>query len=127
MSYQNLAFTGSATLKPPVGFPSGQPTTLVSYDEKVSLDKNLSGNITLSTDNATSMSLGALTGVNWLSIRALGAKVRVRITSSDGTTQAIPVDPTLILRCDSVDITAIDVTRTTSIETEVFYVFGQKG
>ena len=127
MSYQNLAFTGSVTLKPPVGFPSGQPTTLVSYDEKVSLDKNLSGNITLSTDNATSISLGALTGVNWLSIRALGAKVRVRITSSDGTTQAVPVDPTLILRCDSVDITAIDVTRTTSIETEVFYVFGQRG
>ena len=127
MSYQNLAFTGSASLKPPVGTPSGQPTTLVSYDEKVSLDKCLTGNLTLSTDNATSISLGSLTGVNWLSIRALGAKVRVRITSSDGTSQAIPVDPTLILRSDSVDITAIDVTRTASIETEVFYVFGQKG
>lgn len=127
MSYQNLGFTGSATLKPPVGTPSGQPTTLVNYDEKVSLDKCLTGNLSLTVDTAVSISLGSLTGVNWLSIHALGAKVRVRITSSDGSTQAIPVDPTLILRSDSVDITAIDVTRTSNIETEVFYVFGQKG
>lgn len=127
MSYQMLTFEGSAQLEPPVGNPSGQPTTLVSYDEKLALARELTTNYTLTSDSAQVVALGPLTGVNFLSIRALGGKIRVRLTSSDGTTQALPVDPFLIIRSDSVDITAIDLTRVTLVETEVFVVMGQKG
>ena len=126
MATQLLELTGSAVTKPPVGNPSGLPTTLVSYDEKVALARSVSNIYTLTVDTAVSVSLGALTGVNFLSIRTDGAKVRVRITSSDGSQQAVPVDTLLILRCDSVDITAVDLTRATSTDTDVYVVLGQK-
>lgn len=126
MSYQMLKLDGSLSLAPPVGSPSGQPSVLLTLNESVALDRQLSTNVTLSSDAVASVSIGPLTGVNYLSVRASGGKVRVRITSSDGTTQAIPVDPLLILRCDSVNITAIDLTREAGIETEVFLVLGQK-
>lgn len=127
MTIQTLKFSGSAVAMGPVAPLPGRPTVSVSYDEKVPLVRSVSGNLTLSDDTAVSIPFGTLTGVNWISVHALGAKVRLRVTSSDGTSQAVPVDPTLILRCDSVDITAIDVTRTSGVETEIFYVLGQKG
>jgi len=127
MSYQTLELEGSLSLKPPVGSPSGQPMTLMSYSEKVPLERQLTTNMTLTSDSAASVSLGTLTGVNCLSIRAVGGKVRLRVTSADGSLQALPVDPIVILRCDSADITALDVTREAGIETEVFIVLGQKG
>jgi hypothetical protein len=123
---QILELTGSAVAKPPVGSPSGLPTTLVTYDEKLALSRTVSNIYTLTVDTAVSVSLGALTGVNFLSIRTDGAKVRVRLTSTDGSQQSVPVDTLLILRCDSVDITAIDLTRATAIDTDVAVVLGQK-
>jgi len=126
MSQQRLKFDGSIDVGAPAGVPSGHPQTLVTLAELLYTDKVLSQNLTLSTDNPTMLSLGPLSGVNFLCIRADGGKIRVAITSSDGSSQAIPVDSFLILRCDSVDITAIDITRTTGIDTDVYAVLGEK-
>lgn len=126
MAQQKLTFAGSVDLGAPVGNPSGQPQALVSFDEISYTQRVLTTNIRLTADTAVSLSLGQLAAVNFLSIRADGGKVRVRITSADGTSQSIPVDPFLILRCDSVGITAIDITRTAGIDTDVYAVLGEK-
>lgn len=126
MSQQKVTFIGSVDMAAPVGSPSGQPQTLISYNEISYTEKVLSQNIFLGVDTPVAVSLGQLSGVNFLSIRADGAKIRVRITSTDGSTQAVPVDPLLVLRCDSTDITAIDITRTAGIDTDVYIVLGKK-
>lgn len=126
MSTLLLKRVGSDSISPPVGNPSGQPTTLVSKDETLALNNYLSTVVYLTVDTAVSVSLGTLTSVNYLSIRSGDSKIRVRLTSADGTTQAVPVYPSLDLRTDTVGITAIDLTRTAGIDSEVFIVMGQK-
>ena len=126
MAQQKLVFTGSVDLGAPVGSPSGQPQAIVAFDETSYTQRILSTVLRLTGDSAVTLNLGQLSTVNFLSIRADGGKVRVRITSADGTSQSIPVDPFLILRCDSVGITAIDITRTAGIDTDVYVVLGEK-
>lgn len=126
MSFQTLELSGSLALKPPVGTPSGQPSVIAVFSEKISLERQLSVNYSLSSDSLQSVPITPLTGVNFLMVKASGGELRVRITSSDGTTQAIPVDSLLVLISNTVDITAIDLLREAGIETEVFLVLGQK-
>ena len=126
MSTHYLKRVGSDTISPPAGNPSGQPTVLVQKDETAPLRNYLSTVVYLTSDSVVTVSLGPLTGVNYLSIRSGDAAVRVRLTSSVGTSQAFSVYPSLDLRSDTVDITAIDLTRTSGIDSEVFIVMGQK-
>lgn len=123
---QELKIEGAITIANPVGSPSGQPTVLLTLEEKVFLKRVLATNVTLDSDALTPVSIGPLAGVNFLSIRASGGYVRVRITSSQGTSQSIPVDPCLILQSDDLDITAIDLLRETTVDTEVYIVLGEK-
>lgn len=127
MSTQIAKFQGSLDVCSAIQLlGSGQAQVAASFEEQLSVESVLVTNLTLSSDSPVSLSLGPLTGVNLLSIRAVGGKIRVRVTSSDGTSQGLPVDPVLVLMSDSVDITAIDLTRTANIETEVFVVMAQK-
>lgn len=126
MSTHYLKRAGSATIEPPGGNPSGQPTTLVQIDDTLALSNFLSTVVYLTTDSPVSVSLGPLTGVNYLSIRSGDAATRARLTSSVGSTQAVSVYPFLEVRSDTVPITAIDLTRTAGIDSEVFIVMGQK-
>lgn len=126
MSTLFLKRTGSDEIAPPVGNPSGQPSVLVAKDETMPLRNYLTTVVYLTANDPVSVSLGPLTGVNYLSIRSGDSKIRVRLTSADGTTQAVPVYPSLDLRSDTVDITAIDLTRTSGVDSEVFIVMGQK-
>jgi len=123
---QELKLEGSITIANPVGAPSGQPTVLLTLEEKVYLKRVLSTNVSLLTDVLTPVSLGPLAKVNYLIVRAEGGYVRVRITSSQGVTQSIPVDPSLILQSDDLDITAIDLLRESTVDTEVYIVLGEK-
>ena len=125
MPTQMLTFNGEVAVEPPSGNNSGQPTVLVSYSQRVAQERQLVTTYTLDADPVVSVDFGPLTEVNFLSITAVGNKIRVRITSADGTTQAIPVDPSLILRCDSVGITAIDLMRTATYDTDVYLVMTQ--
>jgi len=126
MSQQQLKVEGSITAQNPVGSPPGQPTTLVKLDDSVFLKKVLSTSYSLLSDSPVSVDLGNLEEVNFLSIRAEGGYVRLRITTTMGTTQAVPVDPSLILRSDDVGITAIELTRESTVDTEVYIVLGEK-
>ena len=126
MSFQTLELTGSLTSKPPVGTPSGQPSVVATFLEKIPLARQLATNYKLDGDSVVAVNISPLTGVNFLMVKASGGELRVRITSTDGSTQAIPVDSLLILISNTVDITAIDLLREAGIQTEVFLVLGQK-
>jgi hypothetical protein len=126
MAQQQLKFEGAITIANPVGALSGQPTVLMTLNETVYLKRVLSTNMTLDADPVVSVDLGTLDAVNFVSIRAYGGYLRVRITTSQGASQAIPCDPNLIIRSDDVNITAIDLLRESTVDTEVYVVLGEK-
>jgi hypothetical protein len=77
----------------------------------------------LTDDTPVSVSFDGMTGINAVRIEASG-KVRARLTSADGTQQAISVDPILILISESVPYTALDLTRVAGAATEVTVLIG---
>jgi hypothetical protein len=126
MAYKTLELQGSVSVGNQQGMVSGQPTILTSINERMTATSDLAAKYTLSSDTAQTVDLGGLANINFLSVRAVGGKIRVRITSSDGTNQSIPVDPILVLRSDSVNITALDLTRLANTETEVYIVLAER-
>lgn len=85
-----------------------------------------SGSILLGTDTPESIAFGDLASANVVWLAVTGGKVRARLTSADGTQQAVPVDDLLIIVSRSVPFTAIDLTRVTGQTPRVTYVLGQK-
>lgn len=90
------------------------------------LATEVASQVTLTSDDPVSLSLGGLSAVNALIIKAVGGKIRVQISSSDGVQQSVPVDSFLALVSASTNITAITVTRTPAVATVVKYFLGQK-
>lgn len=130
MSSSMLSLEGSWVVAPmsssllgPVSGLSSISTPLV---ESLALAQFSAQRITLSSDSVTAVALGGLTAVNALLVKALDGKVRVRVTSADGSTQAVPVDRLLVLLADSVPMTAIDLMRVAGAETTVEVFLGQK-
>lgn len=121
-----FALTGDGSSKPQQGNPSGQANIVIPFSEKLALAYSLSTGFTLDSNSPQAVNLGTLTGVNVLVVKTIGGKVRVRITSADGTDAEIPCDPILILMNRAVDITAIDITRVAGVQTQVLIFMGQK-
>ena len=109
----------------PTYLPNGQARVTIPLDESLSCSNSLSTTVNLSDDNVYEVPLGALANVNVLMIRATGGKIRVRITSADGTHQSIPTD-FLLLYTRTVSITAVDLTRTAGTSTVVSVYMGDK-
>lgn len=124
---QQLTIEGALVISEAVGDYQGQSQVTNTIAEKMSILQYQNTVYVLSSDSAQTVALGALTEINVLQIRVVGNKVRVRITSTDGTTQAIPVDSFLCIVSDSVSITAVDLTRTAGSETTVYVTICQKG
>lgn len=124
---QQLTIEGALVISEAVGDYQGQSQVTNTIAEKMSILQYQNTVYVLSSDSAQTVALGALSEINVLQIRVVGNKVRVRITSTDGTTQAIPVDSFLCIVSDSVSITAVDLTRTAGSETTVYVTICQKG
>lgn len=109
------------------GLSSGIPAVTLPLDETLTLKSPpVIGQYSLAADAAQAVGLGGLTNVNVLVVKAVGGKVRVRITSTDGSQQAIPVDSLLVLLTSAVAITAIDLTRVAGTLTTVTVTLGEK-
>lgn len=121
-----FAITGSYSATPASGSPSGDPIITAPLDERQMLATEQYSQLTLTADTPASLPFGGLTEATVLVVKVVGGKVRVRITSTDGSQQAIPVDSFLALTCASVPLTAVDVTRTPGVQTIVRYFLGQK-
>ena len=106
MSTETFKLSGSYTTQPLSGSPSGVPSCEAPIAETVVLGRSLPTSYSLTADAPVPVDLGGITNVHVLVVKTTGGKVRVRITSSDGATQAIPVDSFLSLTTLSVPITA---------------------
>ena len=118
--------SGAFTAEPDSGTTSGNPSTEVVLADTIRLTKRHSTVMDLTSDSAASIGFGGLTNAHVISIRASGGKIRVRLTSTDGSTQAIPVDPYVLVLCREVPVTAIDLTRVAGTSTTVFVFLGEE-
>lgn len=122
-----LRLTGDAATQPSTGVPSFDPQVVFTHlDETIELKRKLEVEYDLTADPAQDVTLGGLAAVNILLIKvAEGASVKVGITWSGGTLQVLPVDSLLQLISLTEEITAIQLTRTSGIDTTVKLFLGE--
>lgn len=90
------------------------------------LAKKQSYEVDLTVDSAVAVTYGGVTNAHLVILKAVGGKVRARLTSADGAIQAVPFDTYFFLFSESVPITAIDLTRTAGTVTTVRVFLGEK-
>jgi len=111
----------------PLGNPlSFAPTIETVIDEAVTLDEKTLADIHLTVDSAVAVPFGSVINANIIVMKAVGGKVKARLTSADGSVQAIPFDTYLIIMSDTVPYTAIDLTRVASTDTTVRVFLGEQ-
>ena len=120
-----FSLTGSYVTSPQVGSPSAIAGLAAPIDEELVLTAKYYDTITLSGDSPVTVNFGGVTNGHVVILKATGAKVRARITSADGSQQAVPFDSFFSNICRTVPITAIDLTRTAGILTTVDVFLGQ--
>ena len=126
MRTSRLTLVGSIGLQPTVGSPSGVPALTTPLSELATVGVFTPSAYTLIADAPVAVMLGGVSVVNMLQVKVVsGGHVRVRVTSADGATQAIPVDTVLILMTRAIGITAIDLTRDLGVETVVEVLVAQ--
>lgn len=85
---------------------------LIEASVRDAFDRSSCSELELTSDSPVSIPFAGLDVVTFVAIKPVGGvKVRVRLTSADGSQQAIPVGRALALDCVTVPFTAIDVTR----------------
>lgn len=118
---------GSYTSAPASGLPSGDPEVDTTISEQLYLRRQKLVRVELSTDSPVAVGFDNIAAAAVVIVKSVGNKVSARITSADGTTQAVPVDSLLILHCSSVGVTALDLTRVAGAGTVNVIVFlGEK-
>lgn len=113
-----LYLTGNLVTAPLEG-GSGNSIIPFPLEEVVALSKRYYDEITLADNTVTTVSFGGLSEVNVVCMRVTGGKARLRVTTSDGSQQSIPLDPLGLFISKSVPITALDVMRDNTITNEV--------
>jgi hypothetical protein len=109
------------------GLASGVPAVALPLEETLTLSSPpVIGQYSLNADAAQAVSFGGLSSANVVVVKSVGGKVRVRLTSADGSQQAVPVDSLLVLISSAVAITAIDLTRVSGTLTTVTVTLGAK-
>lgn len=122
-----FSLTGCYQVMPASGSPSGDPIIDAPIDESLVLKAKQVMTVTLDTDLPENIAFGDLAGAHVVIIRALGGKVRLRATSTDGAAQAVPFDELIVLMSSAVPITAADLTRVAGAGTVVCKVLlGEK-
>ena len=116
---------GSFATTPLIGLPSGFPSLTGPITEITQLDNKATTQYLLTTDLVQTVDLCGLASVAVLIVKVVGGKVRMRVTSTDGTLQAIPIDGFFALLSLSVPITAIDLLRSPGVETTVQLFMGE--
>jgi len=122
----SFTLAGSWSSTPAVGSPSGIGSICAPLDEQLILTKKDYDTIPLTVDSAVAVPFGGgVTSAHVVILKATGGKVRARLTSADGSAQAVPVDGFQLVISRTVPITAIDLTRTAGVDTTVDVFLGQ--
>lgn len=122
-----LKFTGDLMTTPAVGAPSGRASVRVPFDEVLSLTGALPvATYELTSDSPQAVAFGGLADVAFVMVRLVsGGRVRVRLTSAEGSAQAVPVDEFLILKSRRSPFTAMDLTRDAGVASVVEVFLGK--
>lgn len=120
-----LAGSLSTTPQPQTPLGASAVATL-PINEQLYLKHKSLDTLDLEADSVTPLPFGGVTNAHVLHLRAVGGPVRVRLTSSDGTTQALTADPLITVISSSVPFTAIDLTRSAGVDTSVSYFLGEQ-
>lgn len=117
---------GSYTVAPASGISSGCPSIDTPINEPLVLGAKNYQDLVLGVDTPVAVPFGTVVNAHVIVIKAIGGKVRVRLTSADGSLQSVPVDSLLALIALGVPVTAIDLTRTPATSTTVKVFVGEK-
>lgn len=121
-----FSIAGSYQTTPSFGSPSGVAGIAAPIDEPMVLIKKDYDTVTLDVDAPVAVPMvSGMAGANVVILKAVGGKVRARLTSSDGVLQAVPVDSFAVVISRSVLITALDLTRVPGQLTTVDVFLGQ--
>lgn len=104
---------------------SGCPSIVTPISESVITDNKQLVDVDLGVDTPVVVDFGGVTNAHVVTVYT-NRKTRVRLTSSDGATQSVPVDGLLHLISRSAPITALDLTRTPATETKVKVFLGER-
>lgn len=121
-----FTLSGGFTVVPTADPASGDPALSVVLAESLQLSAKTVATYALTADSPVSVDFGGVTNAGVVSIRAVGGKVRARLTSADGSTQAVPIDPLGVFLCREVPVTAIDLTRVAGQDTNVVVFLGEE-
>lgn len=116
---------GDYSSSPTSGQPSGQPDITSPLSELMYLSQHAVLGLDLTSDPAVSVPFGSLSGANVVVIKAVGGPIKVTLTSSAGSAQAITVDGFATLMSETNAYTAMTVQRTAGIEATVNIFLGQ--
>lgn len=83
----------------------------LEYEATETFDRVTRDVVDLDDDDPHAVAFGDLPSAALVFLKAIGGKCRARITTTDGATQSIPIDPVGFLVSLSVPVTAIDLTR----------------
>lgn len=112
---------------PVTGTPPGFFAPVAQIAETSTLQVKLLQEIPLNADGPVSVDLASFAnGVNIVYLKAIGGAITARLTSTKGTTQAIPVDPLQIIISNTVAFTALDIARPPGIPVRVEVFVGAK-
>lgn len=101
------------------------PEILAPLLHSLYLVRRLFLTVSLTGDSPVAVNFGSLSGANVVVLQST-SKVRARFTSSDGSTQAVPVDPLQLQISLATPFTALDLTRLPGVNTEVTLFLGEK-
>lgn len=98
-------------------------STVVNLQESLSIAAKQMLTFSLSSDLAFPIDLTTTPNVNMLYID-VSSKVKLTITTADGATQVVPVDPVMFWISSTVPITALSITRLAGTDTNVKVILG---
>ena len=127
MAY-NFTLTGNYATSPVTGPMSGFPMTQTPIQELMQFrSAPITPEFLLTDDTVHVVDLCGLAAVNVLALKVVGSKITLRVTSTDGADQAIPVDGFFIDMTRTVPITALSIQRLTGgVQTTVSIFMGER-
>jgi hypothetical protein len=118
--------SGSYSTQPLSGSPSADPEVTAPIEELITLKNKAISLYELTADAVQVVGLCGLTNAHVVIVKTVGGKVKLRLTSADGTTQSVPVDSFFCVISQSVPFTALDLTRVSGVTTTVKVFLGER-
>jgi hypothetical protein len=120
-----FSLAGSYTATPGSGSPSADPMVNAPIQEQQVLGVQLTSLCYLTNDLEKELPLGCIDGATVVIVKAVGGKIKLRLTSIDGAAQVVPVDTFAAILSASTPFTAITVQRSPGVATTVKFFLGQ--